>query len=136
MPRSLPATDPTPDPPTRRNRTPHPRRPGATARLNPADPAQPHASPPPTRRNRTPHPRRPGATARLNGLSEPVFALAAELCDADGVVLSIRSEGLALTLADALDFGLRGFRSPAFESMTETTPTTTDRSREHRRPGG
>src|SRR3954464_235304 len=65
MPRSLPATDPTPDPPTRRNRTPHPRRPGATARLTPADPAQPHASPPPTRRNRTPHPRRPGPTARL-----------------------------------------------------------------------
>src|SRR3954464_235306 len=48
-------------PPTRRNRTPHPRRPGATARLTPADPAQPHASPPPTRPNRTPHPPPPPA---------------------------------------------------------------------------
>src|SRR3954451_7678348 len=38
-----------PDPP------PNPR-PGATACLTPADPAQPHASPPPTRRNRMPPP--------------------------------------------------------------------------------
>src|SRR3954452_18728604 len=41
-------------------------RPGATARLHPADPAQPHASTPPTRPTRTPPPRRPGPTARLH----------------------------------------------------------------------
>jgi hypothetical protein len=58
------ATDPSP--PTRRVRTPRPRRVGASARRHPVESARLHAGTPSSRRICTPAPRRLGESARLH----------------------------------------------------------------------